>query len=269
MWQMYLGVALPIVAFFIVASLQLPVAASTHTTSNSNSNSAGLELYVFNNTALGMSALPSHPVTVPNLAGAVAVAPLQSALVTGRVSSPAGTDGDNDGSGGGINFSCLTDGMLRLWVDDHLVLDDTPKVGQTAPRLITSWITLPPFTESRPFRLEYTRIHGFDSESEDAINSNTSSGVVKLMWNVPTNHTVVPSSAFVIDTSTVRADYAALRTRLYEPVVPWQTYYATSMTSHVLQPTGLVLHATLLDIGTVRKCKRETDLLCLVVFACQ
>ncbi len=198
------------------------------------------------------------------------------------------------------NATLLPLSCHRLWVDDHLVLDDTPAAGQTEPRTVASWILLPAFSTPRPFRLEYTRLFALSSSSSSSPSSssaassssrsnngdaNTSPGVLSLQWDVPSQQerpgvaaaaaaataaanapVVVPTGAFSSDVSPVRQQLNALRQRLFEPQVPWQTYLATSMAAHTLQPTGLVVRATLVDLNTVRACVPAC--LCACVRAC-
>ena len=236
-------------------------------------SASALQLYVYNNTALGLP-LAQPASTLRDLSGPLpGVAPLQSVVVIGTLASTPDL-----ASSGGINLTCVTDGMLRLWVDDRLVLDDVPPPaapGASAPRLISSWLLLPPFPDPRPFRLEYTRLTA-PAAAAAAELAEDDVGTVQLMWSgvssaaggetdvaaaaaaaagvaaaaVDSPPIVVPASAYGEQTSAARAELLAMRQRLYEPAVPWQTYYASSMTAHVLQPTGLVVHATLQDLGT-------------------
>jgi hypothetical protein len=69
---------------------------------------AGLQLTIFNNTALGQPAFIG-PLVVPNVTSAsvLDVQPLQSALFEGTVASPTDVGAD------GVNFTAFTDGMIR------------------------------------------------------------------------------------------------------------------------------------------------------------
>jgi hypothetical protein len=103
-----------------------------------------------------------------------------------------------------------------------------------------------------PIRVEYTRPGG-----------GGGAGVLLLEWvtggsdnditNTRTNLAIVapraapvtvPSSAFTPTLTAPQVEREAMRRRLYEPVVPWQTYAASSMTGHTLCPTGFVVRFT-------------------------
>ena len=51
----------------------------------------------------------------------------------------------------------------------------------------------------------------------------------------------IPPTALSVALSRPQLEREAMRRRLYEPQVPWQTYVHSSMSAHTLQPTGLVL----------------------------
>lgn len=197
---------------------------------------AQLMMTVHNNTALG---LPIERIAdVAELSGAIAVTPYQSAQLLGAVTLPAGLVYPH-----GTNISCESDGGVRLWVDDHLVLDDMPASTSSATRRIVSWVALPssaPGTSMVPFRLEYTRFGGPET------------GFLKLLWasDAGEEATVVAADAFHPSLSPAQRQREALRLRLYEPNVPWQTYADSSMTAHTLSPTGLIVRFGLYDSVT-------------------
>lgn len=76
------------------------------------------------------------------------------------------------------------------------------------------------------------------------------SGFLSLLWNVDDSSvmSVVPANLLSPKLTHAQEAREAMRARLYEPVVPWQTYVHTSMGAHSLQPTGLVLRLGLADI---------------------
>ena len=210
------------------------------------STNAQLKMRLFNNTALGMPVATTASLT--DLSGSIAVGPLQSAEILGQVAMP--TDS------GTVVFSAVSDGTVRVWVDDHLVLDDAVSAPPPTPRSISSWITFPqhyPPTAggtSVLIRVEYMRPLGGSHEGvlslewTTAVNgSNVSLGMHS--HDIPSPSPVpVPASAFSPTLSAPQLEREALRSRLYEPIVPWQTYASSSMTAHTLCPTGLVVRFT-------------------------
>lgn len=211
-----------------------------------SSVNAQLNMRLFNNTAFGMPVVATA--SLRDLSGGIAVESLQSAEILGQVAMP--TDG------GTVVFSAVSDGTVRVWVDDHLVLDDAVSTAPPTPRTIASWITFPqhyPPTgggASVLIRVEYTRPSGGTHEGilqlewTTAVNgSDVSRGVHSR--DIPSPGPVpVPASAFSPTLSAPQLEREALRRRLYEPIVPWQTYASSSMTAHTLCPTGFVLRFT-------------------------
>lgn len=159
-----------------------------------------------------------------------------SYLFTGTLSAPSEES---------IFFTATTNGVVRLYVNDHLILDDS---GAGCSREIKSWLNWPaPSSSPVPFRLEYT--HRIDC----AIPA------LALHWQGNTTaRGDVPAEAFGLPaTQGPRVELNALRSRLYEPIVPWQTLYAPHMGAHVLQPTGMMLGLSLGDskgnfLGNIR-----------------
>jgi hypothetical protein len=147
------------------------------------------------------------------------------------------------GAGGAqlLAFSARTSGVVRAWVDDHLVLDDN---GHGCNRSVASWNGWPAPAGSGPvpFRLEFTH---------DAAACADAPPVLELSWSGNTTAlAAVPPAAFgPSPLSGPRAELAALKARLYEPLVPWQTYWAPSMGAHSLQPTGLLLQLSVGEIA--------------------
>jgi putative isomerase len=141
-----------------------------------------------------------------------------------------------------ITFSLVTDGGVRLWIDDHLVLDDGNAANTTAPSPRTSVAEIRiPFTAGipQPIRLEYARWTG------------TGVPTVQLFWEG--NTTVlgpVPSDAFTPIISDAELQRWAVRSRLVNPPVAWQTYDNPTMGAHVNMPSGFTIGATLADLST-------------------
>ena len=136
-----------------------------------------------------------------------------------------------------LNFSVVSDGGVRLWVDDYLVVDYGGNRTVVLP--YPSFLQVP-FTagEPRPFRLEYSR---WGSPGPATLQLWWSGNVTALQ--------VVPEAAYAPTVSAFQAQRAALRDRLEAPAVPWQTYLFHNMGAHVLMPAGLALSATLALAG--------------------
>jgi hypothetical protein len=93
-----------------------------------------LTMTIHNNTALGLPVVST--VLVKQLDGDIAaIGQLQSAQLLGQVVMPTDT--------GTVVFSAISDGTVRVWVDDHLILDDAVSTASAPPRTIASWITFP------------------------------------------------------------------------------------------------------------------------------
>ena len=138
-----------------------------------------------------------------------------------------------------LNFSAVTDGGLRLWIDDHLVIDAAGNYSGAA-REVNSFLGIPA-TQGvpLPFRLEYSRWGGGGPAT------------LQLWWsgNV-TARQVVPDAAYSPVVSDALVERTVLRDRLEAPAVPWQTYAFASMGAHVLMPAGVALFATLAVAGS-------------------
>ncbi len=61
---------------------------------------------------------------------------------------------------------------------------------------------------------------------------------------------IVPSAAFSPFITEPEQQRQALRTRMYNPVVQWQTFYNPTMGCHVRMPSGLALDATLMNMSS-------------------
>jgi hypothetical protein len=134
-----------------------------------------------------------------------------------------------------VNFTIYTDGGVRLWINEFLVVDGGGNFSG-APRFVKSFLEIP-FTAGGaplPFRLEYTRWN------------NSAAATLQLFWSGNTTaFDVVPASAFTPAVSNFITQRNALRDRLEVPRVPWQTYSMASMGTHVLMPAGFALSASL------------------------
>lgn len=186
--------------------------------------SADITRVLFPNTAFGpASAASSTVVPVPSAVGFPA---FSSARFEGSVSVPRAQL---------VNFTIRTDGSVRLWVDDHLILDDDEI---TAPRTVQPLLAYA-FTTTAPlpFRLEYARGDG-----------TAGAATLEVSWSGNfTNAAVVPAAAFSTTTAPSHALRQALRDRQLAPAVQWQTYDNPTMGAHVRMPQAFSLDATLAD----------------------
>ena len=151
-----------------------------------------------------------------------------SFLFTGTLSPPAAET---------LVFSALTSGALRLYVDDRLLLEDHAMGCRREAKPWLGWPALPSAAPAVPFRLEFT--HRADCPAP----------LLQLFWEGnSTPRGALPDAALGPPPAEgPRAELAALRARLYEPLVPWQTLYAPHMGAHSLQPSGLLLSFSIGD----------------------
>lgn len=219
---------------FMVANVILQLPSPTH---------AQLTMSVFNNTGHGLPVILTKQIS--QLTGAIdGVEGFQSAELTGSL----------DLALKNTFFSCETDGILRMWVDEHLVLDDIPTANRRLRR-ISSWVTLPPSSGPVPIRIEYTRA-GSSAENRNTVGADSDSesapATLQLLWAESASQipSVVPASSFLSVVTPAQSEWASLRRNLYEPSIPWQTYAATSMAAHTLMPTGFILRFGVLDLIT-------------------
>jgi len=166
-----------------------------------------LELSAFSNGVFGAPAAVS---LVPDVAlPAFNTSARRSFVFSGTLTPPA-TEA--------LAFSARASGVLRVYVDDHLVLDDA---GPGCARDVAGWDAWPAAAGvGAPLRVEFTH--------DDA---TCAAPLLELSWaGSVTARERVPAAALAPPPAAgARADFAALRARLYEPAVPWQTYYAPSM----------------------------------------
>jgi hypothetical protein len=144
-----------------------------------------------------------------------------------------------------VTFSAVSDGGVRLWIDDHLVIDaaggNKSKSDGSIPVHHDSFLNVP-FTAgiARTFRLEYSR---WGSEGP---------ATLQFLWSGNTTlAAIVPASAFSPNVSNFLVQRDALRDRLEVPAVPWQTYSMDSMGAHCMMPSGFALKAAIGVVGGV------------------
>jgi len=137
-----------------------------------------------------------------------------------------------------LNFSAYSEGGVRLWVDDFLIIDSGGLHNESSAIRIS--LQTIPVIANKPlaFRLEYSRW----------ISLTTPPTLVLFWQGQNTSLSVVPSSSFNPNSSVEQTSMAELRDRLISPICPWQTYYRRSAAAHTLTPTGLVLAASLVDV---------------------
>ena len=137
-----------------------------------------------------------------------------------------------------VQFTANTDGGVRLWIDDHLVITDgATHNGDGKPSLRAAFLKIP-FVAGvpQPFRLEYSRWGG----------AGAAPPTLELWWQGnATAMQLVPAAAFAPVVAAAELQRVATRDRLINPRVPWQTYSNPTMGAHVLMPTGLRVAATL------------------------
>ena len=210
---------------------------------------AELRLAVYNTTAFG-GPLTSNGTTSGGIAGPNTVACNQSAEYIGTLTAPVGASL--------LAFAAEVDAdvsTLRVWVADFLVLQAkgrkaesvslpaTPAPHRTSK--VAGLLALPQniLAESpMPIRVHYARICA----------SASTAGSLSLLWSSSSsNPAIIPPSAFSPALSAAQEAREAMRARLYEPVIPWQTYVHTSMGAHTLQPSGLVVRLGFADLAGV------------------
>ena len=135
-----------------------------------------------------------------------------------------------------VQFTANTDGGVRLWIDDHLVVTDGGgHNGDGKPSLRQAFLKIP-FVAGvpQPFRLEYSRWTG------------AAPPTLELWWaGNATAMQIVPATAFAPVVAAAEVQRVATRDRLVSPRVPWQTYDNPTMGSHVNMPSGLRIDSTL------------------------
>jgi hypothetical protein len=138
-----------------------------------------------------------------------------------------------------VTFWVVSDGGVNLWVDDHLLVDRGTESGG-APRNLTAELRLPLVAgKVYPIRLDYLRTAGGAPSS------------LALWWSGNTTApAVVPAAALSAAPTAAEVARVALKERMLNPPVAWQTFYNPSMGTHVLMPSGFAVQATLADVTT-------------------
>jgi hypothetical protein len=212
--------------------------------------SAELWLGTFNNTAFG-GALASSGTTTNGISGSTGVGCFQSAEFIGTLAAPT------DQGDASLSFAADVDAdvtTLRVWVADFLVLDakQVPASGPSRGR-VEGVLALPPSITGcgRPmlFRAHYARACADGAHRPGWLALKWRLGASSAQGGIASSEEVVPAAAFSPTLSSAQQQREAMRKRLYEPAVPWQTYVHSSMAAHTLQPTGLVLRFGAADVG--------------------
>ena len=132
------------------------------------------------------------------------LAPNSSARLSGTISAPTNVH---------ATFSLTTDGIARVWVDDHLLIDIAVPANATTGTVTA--VAVEPFVfGARPatFRVDYAHY-------------TLTTPTLLLYWSTgDAAPSIVPPSAFTTDVSPPEAMRQALRARLVAPPVPWQTW---------------------------------------------
>lgn len=200
------------------------------------SASAELRLAVYNTTAFG-GPLSSNGTTSGGVSGTTTVGCNQSAEYVGSLAVPAGAT--LLGFAADVGADVLT---LRVWAGEFLVLQSTSAAKASMPtamKRVNGALALPAniLAESPlPVRIHYARLCSTGADGQ------ASPGHLSLLWSVDNSSSLVtiPAAAFSPVLTDAQEAREAMRTRLYEPSVPWQTYVHSSMAAHTLQPSGLV-----------------------------
>jgi putative isomerase len=137
-----------------------------------------------------------------------------------------------------VTFSITTDGGVNLWVDDHLLIDAGQEV-QAGLRTLTAPIRLPMSAGvALPVRLDYLHYPGPPSLVQlSYVGNSTPPGLVPAEHLTPT---IAPHEQ----------QRAALKERMLNPPVQWQTFDNPTMGAHVRMPTGFAMDATLGDTAS-------------------
>ena len=197
---------------------------------------AELQLAVYNTTAFG-GPLASNGTTSGGIAGPTSVGCNQSAEYVGTLTAPPGASL--------LAFAAEVDAdasTLRVWVAEFLVLEANTASKRWQGGKVAGLLALPPnilAENPMPIRVHYARI------------CSGGAGSLSLRWGASagSNMTVVPPDAFSPVLSDAQQAREAMRARLYEPVIPWQTYVHSSMGAHTLQPSGLVVRLGIADLA--------------------
>ena len=194
---------------------------------------AASQLSVTSFASTAFAPAPGAASTVPNLdIGAAVAPPFSSARFGGTIVAAAAQT---------LSFSLVTDGAVRLWVGDWLVID--APAAADAPRAISAFQGVP-FAGAGaplPFRLEYVR-GGAAAPAASALVLSWAGNYTQLA--------VVPPLAFFPAIAPSESRRQELKDRMLSPAVQWQTYWNPSMGTHVRMPSGFAVDVTLADLPT-------------------
>jgi putative isomerase len=190
-----------------------------------------LQNLVWNNTAFSPLSAASNT-TIPNVDLTLTnVDYWFSQRITGTIVSPVDDL---------ITFSVQTDGSVRMWVDDHLIVDSSTTISSL--RVVTAALNISFFKgKTQDFRIEYLHY--------PAVNST-----LILSWSGNTTaFSVVPETAFSNVIPVYEQIRVQLRDKLMNPPIQWQTFNNPTMGTHVLMPQSLAIDVTLGDLKSGNK----------------
>lgn len=154
-----------------------------------------------------------------------------------------------------INFNIVTDGEVRLWINDHLVIDGVQTSSSSAAaasRTVPSFLDIP-FVTGIPqdFRLEYSNYLSSSASSSSSVL------ILQYTGNYTSSPTILPSSYYnaiinqgwsnreqLLDRFIGGGSYNNNNNKL-SSLNSWQTFHNANMGSHVLFPVGLEVSLTL------------------------
>ena len=160
----------------------------------------------------------------------------------------------------GTHHMAAASPAMKEWASTHgyhaqgtLGWLDPPGSADPARRNVTrvsGSLALPPniLAESPvPIRIHYARL------CSEGADGQAPPGYLSLLWRVDTLNNnsssleTIPASSLSPTMTKAQEAREYMRSRLYSPAVPWQTYVHSSMAAHTLQPSGLVLRLGLAD----------------------
>ena len=137
-----------------------------------------------------------------------------------------------------VNFTLFTDGAVNMWIDDFLLVDAGEDIQQPR-RSLPAGLALP-MTAGQPLALRLDYLHWPGQAS-----------FLQLSW--AGNFTapgVVPASSLSPTSTPHELQRVALKERMVNPPVQWQTFDNPTMGAHVRMPTGFAMDATLADTAS-------------------
>jgi hypothetical protein len=199
-----------------------------------------VQLLVFNNSALSPPALVNSTVAAfGDLPAGLDLAPYRSAVWQGTLSAPASTY---------YRFAAsFSTGYVRLWVDDHLLLDSAAAGGGGGGhdpaavedcRTVSAALAVPvpffPGARSSRVRLEYTGTGSINSSS----SSGGDSSALRLLVNGSEPQAAALSPVVAAPELRYQQERAAAERG-------WNTWLSGDMLTHALLPHGLALQMAL------------------------